>query len=127
MDEKLYLNLSRMELITMIEKMVPAQEWCNDPFWNKYGKYWFGIGDGFEWNSEELQKASNETLWMILGLCSSYWLQKYEVWHKTDKENLRKVFDFVKACRKYISFEDTSYESNFTILEKIFEFIKNRA
>jgi hypothetical protein len=117
--------VNREELIKEILDTCPDQEWCSDLFWNKYGRCFFGIGDGYDWNENALNNASDEELWKILALCSTNWYKKYRKWYEEASKRLQKVYEFARECRKYnIQTSDTSYESNFIMLDKALEFIK---
>ena len=121
----LNFNLTKEELICEIKKTLPALDWCEDPIWNKkYGHYVFGFSEGFSWNELELENSKEIDLWKILAICHEYWGNKYEEYHKKDSANLQKVYKFSRECRKYIELEDTSYDSNFTMLEKALEIIQ---
>jgi len=116
---------TKKELIEEIKTTLPPQEWCNNPIWNgKYGHYWFGIGDGFAWDFEELELASEKKLLEILVMCHSAWKEKYKGWYDKQATELQKVYKFARNCREFIYLEDTSYESNFVMLDKALEFIK---
>ena len=123
----LNFNLTKEELICEIKKTLPALDWCEDPIWNKkYGHYVFGFSEGFSWNELELENSKEIDLWKILAMCHEYWGDKYEEYHKKDSANLQKVYKFSRECRKYIELEDTSYDSNFTMLEKALEIIQEK-
>jgi hypothetical protein len=121
------MELTKQQLIEKILNTVPALEWNSDPFWKKYGTYYFGIGDGYNWNEIALNKAEEAELWKVLALCSEYWYRFYAELSQKDYSNWQKVFNFTRECRNFIELEDTSYKSNFTMLEKALEFIKNHS
>lgn len=119
--------MSKKELIDFVKKnaVIPyGGEDENFP-WNEWGYMQCGIGDFWIWNEEKLDSSTDAELWELVARCSMHWKNRYEKWYDGREKDLQKFYSFIGNCREYIHLDDFSYESNFIMLDKILEFIKN--
>jgi hypothetical protein len=75
-------ELEKEDIIKIIiEDLVPFLEWSKEDYWHNVGKYYFGIGDGYNWDKEKLKDLDEKELLKIMAICSYAWLKKYEKWY----------------------------------------------
>lgn len=114
----------------LVEKIMsgdsPPLVWSTDPYWKRYGRYFFGIAEGYNFEKEKLETATTEELYEILIKINDYWLKKYKQWYNEDEQNLQKVYAFAREMRKTINYTNKSHESNFDLLEIALEIVKNK-
>lgn len=113
----------------LVEKIMsgymPPLIWYNDPYWKRYGSYFLGIAEGYNFKKEKLETATTEELYEILIKINDYWLEEYKQWYNENEQKLQKVYNFGREMRKTINYTDKGYESNFDLLEIALEIVKN--
>ena len=120
------MTLPKEELLDFIHKNIvgPYGDGNKNFNWNEWGYVSSGIGDCWVWKEDKLNSSTEAELWELIARCSMHWENKYRNWDENKGNYLQKVYSFARKCRKYIDLEDTSYESNFIMLDKALEFIK---
>lgn len=72
-------DINSFNIRELILTSAPPFEWADGkhPI-NTLGNYYFGIGDGFNFDKEKVNKADEDLLWKLYGLISLYWKVKNE-------------------------------------------------
>lgn len=66
----------------ILDTAVPFEWDVKDHPIKQLGHFYFGIGDGFEFDPEKVNKCDELTLWKLYGLIQTYWLIHYEEWYE---------------------------------------------
>lgn len=119
--------ITKEELISEIMRLSPALEWSEDSFWGNYGYFYFGIGDGYNWDESKLKQEDEIILWKIYAFITSHLYRKYSESYWKKSSELQKFFKFSWEARKYIKFEKTDYKSHFEFIDVILDFIREKS
>lgn len=78
----------------LIMKSAPPLEWCKQDYSHpiqQLGSYYFGIGDGFEYDEQKVKEADEATLWKLYALIQNYWLIHYEAWYSKNANLINRM------------------------------------
>lgn len=84
-------DLDAIDIDKLVEESLPALEWSDNDFFNKYGHYFFGISDGYRLNKDYKEKMSEIDKLKFIAFCSTYWLYKFEYWYNMEEYKNYKI------------------------------------
>ena len=83
-EEEIKNPIESFDVRQLIMKSAPPFEWCDQDYSHpiqQLGGYYFGIGDGFDYDEQKVKEADELTLWKLYALIQNYWLVHYEEWY----------------------------------------------
>ena len=84
-EEEIKNPIESFDVRQLIMKSAPPFEWCKNDYSHpiqQLGYFYFGIGDGFDYNEQKVKEADELTLWKLYALIQRYWLVHYEEWNR---------------------------------------------
>lgn len=83
--EEIKKPIESFDIRKMIMKSAPPFEWDEQDYSHpiqQLGSFYFGIGDGFDYDEQKVKEADELTLWKLYALMQRYWLVHYEEWNR---------------------------------------------
>lgn len=67
------INLDKQDLIALVKGQTPNYSVMDDPEIKRNGRYTGGFHDKWDWESYNLEKESEDTLYSIYNKCKNSW------------------------------------------------------
>ena len=88
-EKEINRPIDSFDVRKLIMESSPPFEWCNQDYSHpiqKIGSYYFGIGDGFDYDEQKVKETDELTLWKLYALIQNYWSVQYQTWHNRNQQ-----------------------------------------